>query len=242
MTLRPFSVATSERAVALDVADVDQALDDRRARGRRADAGVLHRLAQLVVVDELAGGLHRAQQRGVGVAPRRLGLLLLGARRRACRPPRPLRASAAAGRGPRRRRRLSRLGVGPRRRRRASRARAGPCRGCGRRARRPSSPRACSRTRPRDGRRRGSAARPCRRCGGRRRSACRAVVLGVRRDDRVVVGDLGVVDHAAERQHVERRDVRRGPRVLAAARRRCAAIGLISGIMSVGRKRELVRG
>ena len=63
-------------AVALDVADVDQPLDDRRARGRRADAGVLHRLAQLLVVDELARGLHRAQQRRVGVAPRRLGLLL----------------------------------------------------------------------------------------------------------------------------------------------------------------------
>ena len=40
--------------------------------------GLLHRLAQLVVVDELAGGLHRAQQRRVGVAPRRLGLLLVG--------------------------------------------------------------------------------------------------------------------------------------------------------------------
>jgi hypothetical protein len=61
--------------VALDVADVDQALDDRRARGRRADPRVLHRLAQLLVVDELAGRLHRAEQRGVAVAPRRLGLL-----------------------------------------------------------------------------------------------------------------------------------------------------------------------
>ena len=66
-----------ERArLALDVADVDEALDDRRARRRRADARLLHRLAHLVVVDEAAGGLHRAQQRGVGVAPRRLGLLL----------------------------------------------------------------------------------------------------------------------------------------------------------------------
>ena len=64
-------------AVALDVADVDQALDDRGARGGRADAGVLHGLAQLVVVDELARGLHRGQQRRVGVAARRLGDLLL---------------------------------------------------------------------------------------------------------------------------------------------------------------------
>src|SRR4051795_4535595 len=62
-------------AVALDVADVDEALDDRRARGRRADARLLHDLAQLVVVDELAGGLPRAPQRRLAVAPRRLGLL-----------------------------------------------------------------------------------------------------------------------------------------------------------------------
>src|SRR4051812_7346977 len=34
--------------VALDVADVDEALDDRRPRGRRADPGLLHRLAHLV--------------------------------------------------------------------------------------------------------------------------------------------------------------------------------------------------
>src|ERR1700733_2198901 len=48
-------------AVALDVADLDQALDDRRSRGGRADPRLLHRLAQLLVVDELAGGLHRAE-------------------------------------------------------------------------------------------------------------------------------------------------------------------------------------
>src|SRR5205814_8452437 len=46
--------------------------------GRSADAGLLHGLAQLVVVDELARGLHRAEQRSVGVTPRRLGLLLRG--------------------------------------------------------------------------------------------------------------------------------------------------------------------
>src|SRR4029079_18521025 len=66
-----------ERArLPLDVADVDEALDDRRPRRRGADARVLHRLAQLVVVDELAGRLHRAEQRRVGVATGRLGLLL----------------------------------------------------------------------------------------------------------------------------------------------------------------------
>ena len=44
--------------VALDVADLEQPLDDRGAGRRGADPGFLHRLAQLLVVDELAGGLH----------------------------------------------------------------------------------------------------------------------------------------------------------------------------------------
>ena len=65
-------------AVAHDVADVDQALDDGRARGGRADAGVLHGLAQLVVLDELAGALHGGEQRGLAVARRRLGLARVG--------------------------------------------------------------------------------------------------------------------------------------------------------------------
>ena len=49
-------------AVALDVADLDQALDDRRAGRRRSDSGLRHRLAQLLVRDVLAGGLHRREQ------------------------------------------------------------------------------------------------------------------------------------------------------------------------------------
>ena len=168
--------ADQRAAVALDVADVDQALDDRRAGGGRADPGVLHRLAQLVVVDELAGGLHRAQQRRVGVAPRRLGDLLLGARPRSVVDVLALRrASGSCWSSPS----SSSSTPAPsssrsRRRRRASRPPAARGRGCGRRARRPSSPAACSRTPRRDGRRRGSAARPCRRCAGRRRRACRA--------------------------------------------------------------------
>ena len=69
-------LAGDQRApVALHVADLDQPLDDRRASGRRADARVLHRLAQLVVVDELARRLHRSQQRRVAVAARRFGFL-----------------------------------------------------------------------------------------------------------------------------------------------------------------------
>src|SRR4029079_8427231 len=64
-------------ALALDVLDVDEALDDRGARGGRADARVLHRLAQLVVVAEAVPGLPRRQQRRVRVAAGRLGDLLL---------------------------------------------------------------------------------------------------------------------------------------------------------------------
>src|SRR3989440_12089477 len=55
---------------ALDVADVDQPLDDRGARGRGADPRVLHRLAELGVVDVLARRLHRPEQRRLGEAPR----------------------------------------------------------------------------------------------------------------------------------------------------------------------------
>ena len=91
-------------AVALDVADLEQALDDRRARRGRADPGILHRLAQLLVVDELAGGLHRAEQRAFGVAARRLGLLLLSADLGDLGLLAAARASAAAARAPRRRR------------------------------------------------------------------------------------------------------------------------------------------
>src|SRR5204863_9435055 len=49
-----------------------------RARGRRPDPGVLHRLAQVGLLDVLAGGLHRGEERRLGVAPRRLRLLPQG--------------------------------------------------------------------------------------------------------------------------------------------------------------------
>ncbi len=58
-------------ALAQQVLLGEQALDDRRARGRRAQALLGHRLAQLVVVDQLARALHRAEQRGLGIARRR---------------------------------------------------------------------------------------------------------------------------------------------------------------------------
>src|SRR5205823_14682811 len=61
--------------------DGDQSLDERRARGRRADPRLLHRLAERVVLDVLARRLHRGEERGLGVAPRRLGLLREGLER-----------------------------------------------------------------------------------------------------------------------------------------------------------------
>ena len=58
-----FGVAIELLAFAQDVALEDQALDDLRARGRRAEALFAHCLAQFVVLDRLAGAFHRRQQR-----------------------------------------------------------------------------------------------------------------------------------------------------------------------------------
>ena len=58
-------------ALAMDVALADEAFDDRRARGRRAEALLAHRLAKLVVLDGLARAFHRRQQRALVVARRR---------------------------------------------------------------------------------------------------------------------------------------------------------------------------
>ena len=70
-------------ALAHQVVLGDQPFDDRGARGRRAKALLGHRLAQLVVVDELARAFHRREQRGLAVARRRPGgqRLHLGAQR-----------------------------------------------------------------------------------------------------------------------------------------------------------------
>ena len=59
-------------AVAVQILFPDQALDDGRARGRRAETLVCHRRAQLLVLDELAGAFHRGEQRGFVVARGRL--------------------------------------------------------------------------------------------------------------------------------------------------------------------------
>src|SRR4051794_2157257 len=205
-----------ERArVALDVADVDEALDDRGARRGRADARLLHRLAHLLVVDELAGGLHGAQQRGVAVAPRRLGLLLerLGLARvdglaalqarELLVAPLVLVAGAVA---------LGQLAVdaAPAGDEQHLAARAEDVRGD-----------------------RGLHARVLELRVGvedgeeapRHQVVDPAVVVvhllqrvvGVGGDDRVVIADLGVVDHPPERQQVERLHVGRGLAVLGAA-------------------------
>ena len=129
----------------------------------------------------LAGRLHRAEQRRVGVAPRRLRLLPADATSRVVDGLALLELRQRAGR--------ARVVVGlprlassprPRRRRPASRleqhAAAGAEDVLGDRR----SPPACARRRRRDGRRRGSAARP-----GRRPSARRRDILSRRWSERV---------------------------------------------------------
>ncbi len=175
---------------------------DLRARRRRAEAGLLHRLAQLLVVDELAGGLHRREQRRLGVARRRLRHLVLALGGERSAPSAPPRASAArrllessssdcfsaSGSSPYtprqpassvilpRVRKLSLLDVGDDGRARVARGRMEH----GEEALRDEVEDAALVGRePLD------------------------VVGDVGRDDRVVVGDLRVVDHALERELVE---------------------------------------
>ena len=54
-----------------DVAPLQQGLDDRRPRRGRAQALLLERLLELLVVDQLAGRLHRPEQARLGVGLRR---------------------------------------------------------------------------------------------------------------------------------------------------------------------------
>ena len=63
--------------VPMDVLLGNQVLDDLRARRRRAESALGHRFAQFLVLDELAGAFHRAEQGGFGKARRRFGLRLL---------------------------------------------------------------------------------------------------------------------------------------------------------------------
>ncbi len=65
-------------SVAVHVLLQQQALDDLGPRGRRAEPLLGHGLAKFVVIDQLAGAFHRRQQRGLGVARRRLGLQGVG--------------------------------------------------------------------------------------------------------------------------------------------------------------------
>ena len=68
-------------ADALHVLAADQGLDRLGAGRGRPEAALLHRLAELLVVDELARRLHRGEERRLGVARRRLRLLRLAGRR-----------------------------------------------------------------------------------------------------------------------------------------------------------------
>ena len=228
-------------AVALDVADVDQPLDDRRARGRRADARVLHRLAQLVVVDELARGLHRgraATRRSSGAAawsPSRRR------RPRACRTASPCSSFGSACSAPSSssapRAVVEALAVDAAPARHEQHAAAGAEHVLGDRR---LQPRVLEH---------GVGMEDGEEAAGDQVVDAPVVVahlldavLGARRDDRVVVGDLRVVDDAAERQRVEPGHVGRGAARTRARLPTSSAVGLISPAMSPVRKRELVRG
>ena len=65
-------------AAAANIANLQQPLDDRSARGRRAQRTVLHRLAQRLILDLTACMLHLAKQRSVVMLLGRLGLLFPG--------------------------------------------------------------------------------------------------------------------------------------------------------------------
>ncbi len=60
-------------AAAGDETALQQNLDDLRARGRRPQAALLHRVGEFLVVKRFAGRLHSGEQRGVGEALGRLG-------------------------------------------------------------------------------------------------------------------------------------------------------------------------
>ena len=75
-------------AVAFDVADLDEPFDDGCAGCGCADARVLHRLAELCVLDVLAGRLHGPEKRCVRESPRGLGFLPQRLDRSGSRPPR----------------------------------------------------------------------------------------------------------------------------------------------------------
>ena len=59
--------------VAVNVFFPDQTFDDRRARRRRAETLLAHRLAQFLVLDQFARAFHRAEQRRFRIARRRFG-------------------------------------------------------------------------------------------------------------------------------------------------------------------------
>ena len=62
-------------AVAHDVLALQQHLDDGRAGGRRTEAGLFHGVGELFLIERLAGGFHRGEQRPFGEALGRAGLL-----------------------------------------------------------------------------------------------------------------------------------------------------------------------
>ena len=176
---------------------------------------LLHRLAQLVVVDQPAGGLHRREERGLGVARRRLRLLRLR-----------LGLDAADGVALLDLRQLDALALAL-----LVLLRGAPARRARRRPRQPASSVTLPRVRKRSlldlgddrralvARRRvedgEEAARDQVEDAALVRRERVDVVVDLGRDDRVMVLDLGVVDDAPEREPVEPHHELRALRVLA---------------------------
>ena len=61
----------------MDVFLQDESFDGGGTGGRRTEAACRHGFAQLLLLDQLAGALHRREQRRFGEARRRLGLIRL---------------------------------------------------------------------------------------------------------------------------------------------------------------------
>ena len=82
--------------VAVHVFLVDEPVDDVGSRRRGAEAALFHRLGQLFVVDQLAGGFHGGEQSRFRVTRRRLGRFREQVRLQRSSPGRDPRASAPA--------------------------------------------------------------------------------------------------------------------------------------------------
>ena len=74
---QPLAGDVKVAAFALNVAEGDEAFDDRCPGGRGAKSALAHGFGQFVVLDQLSRTFHHGEEGGFGVAGRRLGLKFL---------------------------------------------------------------------------------------------------------------------------------------------------------------------